>query len=91
MKHSTKVMSLAMALAMTGEMAPLALAQTPRPGPPAPPARQQMQQGQQTRERARSSEASSAAPKTAKPVAAQGEATRPAYSKRGVRLAGGRL
>jgi hypothetical protein len=43
MKRSAKVMSLAMVLAMTGEMAPLASAQTPAPAPPA----QQQTQGQQ--------------------------------------------
>jgi hypothetical protein len=44
MKHSAKVMSLAVALVMTSEMVPQASAQTP---PPAPPAQQQTQ-GQQT-------------------------------------------
>jgi len=44
MKRSAKVMSLAIALAMTSEMAPLASAQTP----PAPPPAQQQRQGQQT-------------------------------------------
>ena len=46
MKRSAKVMSLAMALAMTSEMAPLASAQTP---PPAQQTQdQQTTQGQQT-------------------------------------------
>src|SRR5262249_42435637 len=59
MRHSAKVTSLAMALAMTSEMAPLASAQTP---PPAPPAQQQTQGPQpQTRKQQNYSRARGAA------------------------------